>query len=155
MSRLKFITAFFAGLGAYAQTRIRPGTLDTKQNITSTEVQNLGLWGSFNQNFFTRISLGANINATVRQGPGGSQIIELNATTPPQPALTIPATRVSTTQFSVPLTPALTNRSLQVFYNGLFMTPGFDYTRDTAVNSVTFLYPVDESTPVITFVYGV
>ncbi|CAB4142668.1 hypothetical protein UFOVP434_28 [uncultured Caudovirales phage] len=155
MNRFKFLSALFLAPLAFAQSVVNKNQIKTRQNATGVPLQDVQLLGNYGESEFLEIRLGAGLAAQMKT-VGTDSFIEIVSTVQPQPAireLTIPATRNSNNRYSVTAPPAnLANRNLRVYYNGLFMTPEFDYSRD-GDSAVIFKYIVaDNST--VTFVYS-
>lgn len=153
MKRFSFLTALFAPLGLAFQTQVKPNNLDTRNPPVTAIPLNVRLFGVFG-NSFTQVRLGSGLQAVVRTGTGDPFIeIVVLPVAPLLPTETIiPATRVSNNRYSVTDTPTLANRTLKVYRNGLFMTPGLDYNRNGNAEVVFTTIVGDDD--VITFVYS-
>ncbi len=154
MNRLKFILALLAPTALFAQTRVKPENLDIRAAAGTVPLTDVKLYGSYGQSFFTQISLGAGLAAQMRT-VGGVPILEIVSTATPLSApaeLILQAARVSNNTYNVPDLPILANRTLKVFYNGIFQTPVIDYVRsgNNQVNFTTIL----GADAVVTFVYS-
>lgn len=154
MNRLKFILSILTPSALLAQTRLKPTNLDVREPEVTAPINNLKLYGRYGGSFFTEISIGAGLISTLKV-VNGAPTIELTALAQPVNLpleLTQQADRVSNNTYSIPITPVLGSRRLKVYNNGLFQTPGVDYTRD-GDNAVRFTSIIEDGS-VITFVYS-
>jgi hypothetical protein len=144
MSRLKFLSAFFMSIIAYAQTRINTNNLRTNDpvNVNPDDFQ---LWATTGDSFFTRVRLGPGLS--VRRVNNRIEIFGINQNFA---LVTVPLTRQSARVYTA-------NRPLinsQIFYNGLFQTPSVDYSVING-NSVNFLFDIPEESVVTATTLGV
>ena len=155
MNRLKFILSLLAPTTIFAQTRLKPENLDIRAAQGAVPLTDVKIYGSYGQSFFTQIALGEGLAAQMRtiNSVPTLEIITTNAPLLVLPLeLTIQATRVSNNIYNVPDGPNLADRNLKVFDNGIFQTPGVDYSRN-GNNQVQFttIRPADS---IVTFVYS-
>lgn len=154
MNRLRFLLSLLPA-SLVAQTRIGATQLQTTLP-DAVQVRDVALFGTFSGGFTTPIVLGEGLQVSIATDSTGKQTLRLSALEVPTvqlPSVTVKATRVNDTSFTVPNDSALNGRFPMVFYNGIFLTPVEDYTlvKNTEI-SMKYPIPADPKT-IVTFHY--
>lgn len=153
MKRFAFLSSMFAWPLSAFQTKLNTKSLDSRDITSAAQAQSVTLYARAGATYFAEVRVGTGLSVDVSQ-IGSKNVLTLNAL--PQTA-TFPlqstqrATGTSPTQWGIVSPVDMSNRNLQVYLNGLFQTPGFDYTRTTD-KGVTFNFDqTPDSTVTFTF----